>query len=254
MGGNTLEKTPVVNDLGVQIDNHLNWDTHIDRMAKKASSKMWLLIRNMGFNAPFKAKKSIFIALVRSTLEYCSVIWSPHCKDQMTTLERIQQRATNYITSNPKRPSEYHVDYKTRLLRCNLLPLSYRREILDIIFFLKSYNGDTGYNVRDYVEFSDQIGGANTRQRTQGCYLRIINPKVTANSIYKDQFYPERVVRIWNSLPYKLQESLRPLKSNLVIKQHINPYYYFLLENVFDPENTCTWISFCRCPRCRQCR
>jgi len=155
------------------------------------------------------------------------------------------------MTNNPRRPSVYHISYTERLKQCNLLPLSYRREVLDITFFLKSYHDKTGFNVKSYLEFSDDIQIRPTRQQTHGCHLRLRNMSITSK--YKNQVFPSRVCRIWNSYPPDLQKTLRPLSESLVIKQFLNPFYYHLRDNEYDPENTCTWISFCRCQRCKPC-
>ena len=131
------------------------------------------------------------MSFVRSKVEYCSVLWSPHNKENMYCLEGVQCRATNYLTNNPRRPSPYHLDYKTRLQICNLLPLSYRKEILDIIFFLKSYHGKTGYDVRRYLAFSDENSRRSTRQSIHGCLLKIRN--ISVKSKHRNQFYPSRL-------------------------------------------------------------
>ena len=55
-----------------------------------------------------------------------------------------------------KRLRLYHKEYKVSLIECNLLPLLYRREVLDITFYLKSYHGKTGYNVRQDMKFVDE--------------------------------------------------------------------------------------------------
>ena len=70
------------------------------------------------------------------------------------------------MTNNPRRPSPNHIEYKTRLLQLNLLPLSYRREVLDISFILKSFQGKTGYDVQEYLRFSDEEVPRATRRAT----------------------------------------------------------------------------------------
>jgi hypothetical protein len=37
-------------------------------------------------------------SLVRSNLEYCSTIWSPHTKKQKSEIEKVQRRAARYTT------------------------------------------------------------------------------------------------------------------------------------------------------------
>ena len=45
------------------------------------------------------------------------------------------------------------MSYKERLIRLNLLPLVYDRELNDITFFYKCLYGQIDLNVRDFVSF-----------------------------------------------------------------------------------------------------
>ena len=244
MGGILLETFSQIKDLGVMVDNRLKWEIHIDNMIKRSNTKMWLLIRNLGFGAPKIAKQLIYTSMVRSNLEYCSPLWNPHRKFCIEDIERVQRRANNFITSNPRRLSPLHVDYRQRL---NLLPLSFRREVLDIIFFLKSYHDKTGYDIRTYLKFADEDAPRATRNAVRGTLLLVKH----ANRDTNPHFFPSRIARIWNALPENIRASMKTLSENLVIKQTVNPYYYHLLEHHFDPENTCTWVNHCLCARCR---
>ena len=80
-----------------------------------------------------RTKKLLYIITwVRSRLEYPSVIWSLHTKRNNTNLGQVQRRATRFILGK---------DYseRERLSKLNLLPLQYRREINDRVFFFKCY-------------------------------------------------------------------------------------------------------------------
>ena len=134
MDNKPLETTTDIRDLGLIVDDTLSWKTHIDTMVCKAHGRAWLCMRALGFQAELKPKKMCYITMMRSILEYGSSIWSTTFKYLIINIERIQWRATNYILKNPKRPNPLHIDYKERLQTLNLLPLSYRREILATIF------------------------------------------------------------------------------------------------------------------------
>ena len=70
----------------------------------------------------------LYTLLVRSQLEYPSQAWSPFTKEKITALEHVQRRATKFILKSDLR-------YPDRLVKLKLLPLEYRRDILDLCFF-----------------------------------------------------------------------------------------------------------------------
>ena len=55
---------------------------------------------------------ALFCPLVRSILEYCSVVWSPYTKRNIKKIEGVQRRATKYILKTED-------DYDTRLRKLN---------------------------------------------------------------------------------------------------------------------------------------
>ena len=67
-------------------------------------------------------KKLLYIAWVRSRLEYARVVCSPHTKRNINNLEQVQPRATRFVLARDY--SEYE-----HLSKLNLLLLKYCRDI-----------------------------------------------------------------------------------------------------------------------------
>ena len=241
-----LPRVEQMNDLGVIVSSNLRWSHHIETVTRKAEMKLWMVIRALGFHAPQKAKLQAYQSLVRSNIEYCSVVWNPRFKHNLTDLEKVQRMATNFILNNRPFYSPNHINYKDRLVRLNLLPTSYRREILDIVFFLKCLHNKSEYNITDYVTFATQQGQIRTRGMEDGTRLNypLLNLESSAH------FYPYRLTKIWNSLPSDLRLTLKPVSAPLVMKQFLVPFYRQKLVVTFDPDDTCTWISWCSCYKC----
>ena len=93
-----------------------------------------------------KAKKLLYITWVRSRLEYASVIWSPYTKINIVKLGQIQRRVTRLIIGRDFSEHE-------RLEKLNLLPLQYRREVHDLLFFFKCFKNQYILNIFNYVSF-----------------------------------------------------------------------------------------------------
>ena len=247
MDNTTLTRTNTIMDLGVNINNNLKWNTHIQSITSKANQRLWLIIRTLGYNAPLKSKTITYCTLSRSILEYNTVVWSPSTKDNICMIESVQRKATNFLTNNPCRPSRHHIDYKERLLQCNLLPLSYRREIYDIIFFIKSIRGLVSFNILDYISFQTCNVGRLTRNMGHGLNLNYPITSLESSA----HFYPYRIARLWNALPLALRIQLMSPVSLAQIKSILNNHYKDRLIMVFESNNTCTWVTVCRCTLCR---
>ena len=135
MDDSVLPRTSTAPDLGIKITNNQNWNAHITDIINKSYKCMWFLVRTLGYEAPIKSKLTTYLSLVRSITKYNTVVWSPITKDNIYTIEKVQKKCTNFILNNPRWPSPNHINYKARLTELNLLPLSYRREVYDLIFF-----------------------------------------------------------------------------------------------------------------------
>ena len=85
--------------LGLQISDDLKWNTHIGNVAKKANSTLGFLRRNLR-HCPKTCKKSAYISLVRSTMEYGAIVWDPYTSTEINKLEKIQRQAARLINGD----------------------------------------------------------------------------------------------------------------------------------------------------------
>ena len=86
-----------------------------------------------------------YCALVRSQLEYGSVIWSPFTARNITKLERVQRRKTKFILKTED-------NYEVRISKLNLLSLEHRRFLSDVDFFNEAaLNGYINIDMSRYV-------------------------------------------------------------------------------------------------------
>lgn len=112
----------------------LTWKVHVDSTAKKANRSLGYIKCTCGFKAPVQAKKLLYSTMVRSKLEVGVPVWSSHRKENLTKIEGVQRRATRFILRSD-------IGYKDRPGACGLMPLSLRREMLDLSFLSKCRQG-----------------------------------------------------------------------------------------------------------------
>ena len=82
--------------LGITISNDLSWHRHICDIAKKANSILHLISRNLR-SCPRAARIIAYTTLVRPKIEYSSAVWSPHIKEDVNLLERVNRRAARLV-------------------------------------------------------------------------------------------------------------------------------------------------------------
>ena len=208
-------------------------------MVSKANRNLWFIKRTVGPHAPLKAKKLLYLTLVRSILEYCSTIWAPISKQNLNHLESVQRRATQFITNI----YEYGT-YRERLVASNLLPLSYRRELLDCGFLHKARAGILGQTILDLCDVRPIR--RNPRLDPNDNLLRLLPVNTETYACY----YTRRIVNIWNSLPVN-SRSIRYTRSGSAFKNSLKKGYHTRLIDTFNPDIDCTWITKCRCTTCR---
>ena len=237
MGNSILETVTEFNDLGVLISSDLSWNNHIKLKIARANSMLGFIKRAIGFNASSKAKKTLYLSYIRSAVMYNSTVWHLN-KTHIRLLEGIQRRATKYILN------DYESDYKTRLRKCKLLPLSYYKEARDLYLLFKCLNGFFNIDVNTLFTFH-----RNTRALENFDPLRLKLPFF--NTEKRAAFYTVRLVKLWNSLPLIIRSLKCKTKNITSFKNSVTEIYLNLFESRFDPLNPCTWVTFCRCSLCR---
>ena len=215
------------------VSSDLSWSHHIAKITSKAYKILGLLRRTFSSLGDITTKKRLYTSLVRSQLLYGSQIWRPlHLKD-INPIESVQRRATKYILN------DYISDYRSRLVKLNLLPLTMLLEFNDICFFiqsLKHISPSNSFNISKYISFSQH----HTRS---GSFRKLVQPLIRHNR--DKQFYFNRLPHLWNSLP--------PLDLSLsynTIRSKLKDIFWNEFMANFDPENNCTYFYSCQCPSC----
>ena len=131
LGSTDLLKVKEEKDLGVTVTDTLSWNPHIQNIVSKANKLLGLLKRTCPLLPDANVRRTLYLSIVKSQLSYATVVWSPHHIYLKLKIERVQRRATRWILKERLHESSY----KERLIKLNMLPLCYDREIKDLIFF-----------------------------------------------------------------------------------------------------------------------
>ena len=124
----------VAKDLGMWVDKKLKFSDHITRITSCANRLIGLLKRTYLYITP-EIFKIFYKTIIRPRLEYASHIWSPFCKKDTISLEKVQRRATKCFVGISK------LQYRERLYLLGLICLENRRRRADLLLTWKLING-----------------------------------------------------------------------------------------------------------------
>ena len=128
-----IEPSMVVRDLGVYMNQKMNWSSHYSIIIKK-SKRMCGWILGSFYSRGKESMLLLFKSLVRSTLEYCCEVWFPHLKKDIVDLEQVQRSFTHRISGQKES------NYWERLKDLKIFSLQRRREKIVIMHIWKIKN------------------------------------------------------------------------------------------------------------------
>jgi hypothetical protein len=190
--GQVLNQTDSTKYLGLNIHKSLSWESHIDKITKKANSTLAFLGRNVSL-CPTTIKAQCYTTLVRPPLEYASSIWSPSKKDNINKVEAVQRRAARSATGDYQRTSSV----TATLQQLHWQTLQSRRAYAQTVMMYRIV-----YNL---VDIPAEHHLNRTSLRTRGHSLRFLVPH-TRTTVYRTLFFPQ-AIHLCNQLPGSVVET-----------------------------------------------
>ena len=151
----------------------------------------------------------MYLALIRSSLEYSSVVWDPHLQKDIEKLEKIQRQAARFITGDYSSRDQGCV---TRMLKDLAIPLLQdRRKANRLVFFYKVVEGQVpALTCHDYLTQIRNKRQIKSKQFTDCITQNIIDKQSTNNSkcfkpiqcnsvLFRNSLFPRTVID-WNHL------------------------------------------------------
>ena len=186
--GDDVPSVSSMKDSGITVDNELNFSKHISQIAARAFQRTNLFFR------VFKCRDrdfllAVFKIYIRPLVEYCSSVWNPYLKKDITLLERVQKRYTKRI------PGLSKFSYPERLNLLGLESLELRRLHSDISMCYKILNGLVNIPFEEFFSLPPpgQIGTRAQNSRKLFCKFSRLE--------CRKHFFGNSVVPAWNSLP-----------------------------------------------------
>ena len=194
-----LKESTTEKDLGVIVDNQLNFKEHVSTAVNKGNRVLGVIRRSFNTGDPTTFMK-LYKSIVRPILEYGNVIWHPSLKSVEKEIEDVQRRATKMIGKMKNLP------YPERLKLLQLPSLQHRRKRGDMIETYKYLTGRYTTERPKWIINNNQNRGNN---------YKLMKVRTTAKT--RTNFLTNRVVNDWNKLPAQIvqAETLNIFKNRL---------------------------------------
>ena len=196
MNGLQLLSSDKERDIGVIINHNLKPTMQCHEAARRAATVLSQISRVFLYR-----DKKVFLQLykqfVRCHLEFAVPAWSPWLLGDIEILERVQKRAINMITGLQGK------NYEEKLQELQLQTLVQRRKMFDMVQTFKIIHGYDNVDASTWFTLVGDNVDRHTRNLSYNKNLIAARSKTDTRL----NFFTNRVVKLWNSLPTEIKES-----------------------------------------------
>ena len=168
-----------------------------------------------------KRKRALYLTLVKSQFEHCSPVWRPCNKTSLEKFDNFQKKAIKWILSEEEFSYHSYDCYVRKCRQVNILPLSCRFDLNDLILFHKVVNNYIPLNLPPYLKLFDGETRLRSTHLDNLCYTSNIIPKSSTSSLLNKSFF-YRTHSLWNSIPLEI----RSLGSIAVFRTRLETYFW----------------------------
>ncbi|XP_075162973.1 uncharacterized protein LOC142235596 [Haematobia irritans] len=133
---NELEAVDSFKDLGLLMDQRLNFRQHVSMAISKAFVTLGFMKRWSKEFRDYSITKILYTSLVRSNLEYGSIIWDPYYTIHSNKIESVQKQFLLFCLRHRGWDRQSLPSYQFRLNLIKLPSLQSRRTMLNISFIM----------------------------------------------------------------------------------------------------------------------
>ena len=196
--------------LGIIIEEHLNWATHISHLCNIIARNVGIL-QKLRYFVPAYVLKILYHSLILSHLHYCTLLWANSYYSHLQKLRLLQKKAIRIISNADYLPHSSKLFLNLKLLKLDDI----MKFQLGTFMYKLKYNKLPSAIPHIMFVTNENIHSHNTRNKNG--YLI---PNVRTNCRKFTVSYAGPI--LWNSFPQKL----RQLPSEVLFKRKLK---YILL-------------------------
>jgi len=129
-----------IRDLGIIFNYNMDFSIHINTFIKKAFKMLDFISRNTIDYKNTNALKILYYSLVRSHLEFGSIVWSPHYFSYTSLIDNVQYKFLKLLCFKLNIPI-IRESYKLQISQLGIVSCDLRRNVADIMLLYDLLNG-----------------------------------------------------------------------------------------------------------------
>ena len=238
ISNNPIQYTELEKDLGIHINNKLNWNAHCEKILSKANQRLGLLKRSCNFVSNTRKRRTLYISMVRSQLEHCPIVWRPSASSILDKLEALQKRALKWVIDDAFISFSNIGLYLKACKQLDILPLTLRFDYRDLMYFHSVFYSYSVSKLPDYLHI---FSGSRLRRSHHDSLSIVcsIIPRTPQNlntensklGISKSFYY--RAHLMWNQLPFDLRDIGAPSKFKTALLEHLWSKVYATMKDEY---------------------
>ena len=205
-----IEETTDIKFLGVHLDDHLNWNVHVQQLIPKLSAACYA-IRSLFHITNIDTLKSIYFAYFHSVMNYGIIFWGNSTDSKKIFI--LQKKIIRIMTGTKHRAS-----CRNLFKKLSILPLPCQYIFSLMMFVVKN---------QENFENNSSVHCINTRHRQN-----LHRPNANLSCFQKGAYYSG--IKIYNHLPCHLKElscNKETFKKELRI--YLNTHTFYSVDDFF---------------------
>ena len=198
LNGTTLEQVPNTPYLGLQLDDKLRWEAHVQKLCQNVSSKLAVLNRlRKVLNKTLLRKQ--YISCTQPCIDYAVSVWGSCSEQTKDLICRLQRRAARIITGNFD-----FINTRGAYLMKDLgwQTLDIRRDYFLSTLMHKRIKGNAPVRLTNEFIITADTHDCNTRASTWGV-LQVPKP---SSELFRSSFRYKGAT-LWNTLPSHIKDA-----------------------------------------------
>lgn len=166
MDDHVIERVEEISDLSVLTDRKFHFGHHMEQLTIKCRQIVGCIKHYSNGNFTKETQRILYVAYVRSRLEFASIIWNPAASIYKDDIESIQKQFVIYLLESRRNATSYRLaPYVDRCEQLKLQSLELRRTVADAMLAFDIYKRNV-YDDLITSKFVPSTSGYNLRPST----------------------------------------------------------------------------------------